>query len=58
MRMKTTYWKIDVIDSEATMSKASKKAERKQMMVRIVSLVLAGLMIFSAVIAAVLAQVY
>ena len=40
------------------MSKASKKAERKQMMVRIVSLVLAGLMIFSAVIAAILAQVY
>lgn len=40
------------------MSKASKKAERKQMITRIVSLVLAGLMIFSAVIAAIMAQVY
>lgn len=40
------------------MSKVGKKAERKQMVVRIVSLVLAGLMIFSAVIAAIMAQVY
>lgn len=40
------------------MSKVNKKAERKQMITRVVSLVLAGLMIFSAVIAAIMAQVY
>lgn len=40
------------------MYKANKKAEHKQMITRIVSLVLAGLMIFSAVIAAIMAQVY
>lgn len=40
------------------MYKANKKAERKQMITRVVSLVLAGLMIFSAVIAAIMAQVY
>jgi len=41
------------------MTKQSKsKAERKQMMIRVVSLSLAGLMIFSVVLAAVMSQVF
>lgn len=35
-----------------------KKTDRKQMMIRAVSLTLAGLMIFSVVVAAVLSQVF
>ena len=40
------------------MNKVNKKADRKQQMVRIVCLAIAGIMIFSAVAAAVMAQIY
>lgn len=41
------------------MAKQNKsKAERKQLLIRIVSLSLAGLMVFSVVVAAVLSQVF
>ena len=40
------------------MSKVNKKADRKQQMVRIVCLAIAGIMVFSAVAAAVMAQIY
>lgn len=40
------------------MANAKNKAERKKTLVRIVSLVLAGLMIFSVLAAAILSQVF
>ncbi len=40
------------------MANGKRRAERKQMLIRLVSLVLAGLMIFSVVLAAALTQVF
>lgn len=40
------------------MANGKRRAERKQQLIRLVSLVLAGLMIFSVVLAAALTQVF